>query len=176
MASEKVLEKKKSYVSKLAKLLRSSCVGVVVDYSGISATDDAGLRRCLRESNSEYFVVKNTLLSRSAKQSGLDDLVQYLKGSTAIALSKDDYSSAARILVDFSKKNDYFKVKAGFIEGKVVDKKEIDALAKLPNKEVLVANLLRALNSPVSGLANVLSGTIRSLTIVLNAVSEKKAA
>jgi len=176
MASEKILEKKKAFVAELAEKLKGSCVGVVVAFKGINAVDDTELRAKIRKSNSEYFVVKNTLLSRAVKLAGLGDLAESLKGSTAIAISKDDYSSAAKVLSEFSEKNDFFKLKAGFVEGKVVSQSEVEALAKLPSKEILVAMVLRALNSPISGLATVLQGTIRSLAIVLNAIKDKQAA
>jgi len=176
MANAKALEKKKAFVADLAEKLKNSCVGVFVDYKGINAVDDTALRSNLRKSSSDYFVVKNTLLSRATDLAGLDGLDDVFKGATAVAISKDDYSSAAKILKKFSKDNDYFTIKAGFIEGKAVSTAEIEKLAELPSKEVLITNLLRAVNSPVSGLANVLSGVIRSFAIVLNAVGKKKSA
>ena len=174
MASTKVLEQKKAFVSDLAEKLKKSCVGVVVDYKGISASEDSNLRRKLREAKSDYFVVKNTLLGRAVKLADLGDLESSLKGSTAVAISEDDYSSAARILNDFSEKNDYFNIKAGFVEGEVISVEKVKELAKIPSKEVLLTNLLRTLNSPMAGFATVLSGTIRSLAIVINAIAKKQ--
>ena len=142
----------------------------------ISATEDSSLRRQLREANSNYFVVKNTLLCRAVEMAKLDGLREVLKGSTAVAISEDDYSSAARILNDFSEKNDYFNIKAGFVEGEVINVEKIKELAKIPSKEVLLANLLRALNSPIAGFATVLNGTIRSFAIVINAIAKKQQA
>lgn len=176
MANEKSLERKKAFVADLAERLKKSCVGVFVDYKGINAADDTSLRSKLRKVNSDYFVVKNTLLSRAAKIAGLESLDSVFKGSTAVAISQDDYSSAAKILYDFSKENDYFKIKSGFIEGKVVDTAKLEALAKLPSKEVLLSNLVRSLNAPISGIAIALNGTIRSLAIALSEVAKKKAA
>ena len=176
MASTKVLEKKKAFVSELAEKLKKSCVGVVVDYKGIPASEDSALRKQLREAKSDYFVVKNTLLGRAVKLADLSGLEPFLKGSTAVAISEDDYSCAARILNDFSEKNDYFSIKAGFVEGEVINAEKIKELAKIPSKEVLLANLLRALNSPIAGFATVLSGTIRSLAIVINAIAKKQQA
>ena len=176
MASTKVLEKKKAFVSDLAEKLKKSCVGVVVDYKGIPASEDSALRKQLREVKSDYFVVKNTLLGRAVKLANLSGLESFLKGSTAVAISEDDYSSAARILNDFSEKNDYFNIKAGFVEGEVINVEKIKELAKIPSKEVLLANLLRALNSPIAGFATVLNGTIRSFAIVINAIAKKQQA
>ena len=176
MANEKTLERKKAFVEDLARKLKGSCVGVFVDYKGINAVDDASLRSELRKSNSDYFVVKNTLLSRATKIAGLENLDSVFKGSTAVAISKDDYSSAAKILYEFSKNNDYFKLKAGFVEGKVVDTDEIKSLAKLPSKEVILSNLVRSLNAPISGMAIALNGTVRSLAIAISEVAKNKAA
>ncbi len=176
MPSEKILEKKKAIVSELEEKLKSSCAGVVVSYKGINVADDTVLRKQLREAGIDYFVVKNTLLSRAVKEVGLEEIDGVLEGTTAIALSKEDHVAAARILCEFAKKHDFFKIKSGFVEGKVIDDAEIDRLAKLPSKEVLIAQVLRGLNAPISGFVNVLSGTIRSLAIVLNAIAEKKGA
>ena len=110
MASTKVLEQKKAIVSELAEKLKKSCVGVIVDYKGIPADEDSSLRKQLREAKSDYFVVKNTLFRRAVKLAELEGLETFLEGSTAVALSKDDYSSAARILNDSSEKNDFFNV------------------------------------------------------------------
>ena len=175
MASTKKKKKKKAFVSDLAEK-QKSCVGVVVDYKGIPASEDSVLRKQLREAKSDYFVVKNTLLGRAVKLANLSGLESFLKGSTAVAISEDDYSSAARILNDFSEKNDYFNIKAGFVEGEVINVEKIKELAKIPSKEVLLANLLRALNSPIAGFATVLNGTIRSFAIVINAIAKKQQA
>lgn len=176
MPSNKVLEQKKALVSDLAEKLKNSCAGVFVNYKGINVADDTKLRKELREAGIEYAVIKNTMLLRASEQAGLDGLDSILKGTTAVAISKDDYASAARILSDFSKDNKSFKAKAGFIDGRVISQAEVDELAKLPNKEVLIAQVLGTMNAPIAGLATVLNGTIRSLAIVLSAIAEKQSA
>ena len=176
MPSEKILEQKKALVASLTDKLKNSCAGVIVNYKGINVSDDTKLRKELREAGVEYFVVKNTLLQRATKEAGLDGLEPVLEGTTAIAISKDDHVAAARILCKFAEGNDFFKAKAGFIEGKVISEAEVNNLAKLPTKEVLVAKALGGLNAPISGFVTVLNGTIRGLVVALNAIAEKQSA
>ena len=120
--------------------------------------------------------MKNTLLQRAAKEAGLDGLEPVLEGTTAIAISKEDHVAAARILCKFADENDFFKAKAGFIEGKVISEAEVNNLAKLPTKEVLVAKALGGLNAHISGFVTVLNGTIKGLVVALNAIAEKQSA
>ena len=176
MPSEKILEQKKAIVADLAEKLKSSCAGVVVDYKGINVSDDTKLRRELREAGVDYFVVKNTLLSRAAKEADIDGLDSVLEGTTAIAISNDDYIAAAKILCDFADKNKTFNVKSGFIDGNVVSVDQINELAKLPSKEVLVAKAIGGLNAPISGFVTVLNGTIKGLVVALNAIAQKQSA
>lgn len=176
MPSEKILEQKKALVASLSDKLKNSCAGVIVNYKGINVSDDTKLRKELRESGVEYFVVKNTLLQRAAKEAGLDGLEPVLEGTTAIAISKEDHVAAARILCKFADENDFFKAKAGFIEGKVISEAKVNNLAKLPTKEVLVAKALGGLNAPISGFVTVLNGTIKGLVVALNAIAEKQSA
>ncbi len=176
MPSQKILEQKKQVVADLTEKIKSSCAGVLVEYKGINVSDDTKLRKELREANVSYKVVKNTLLSRAASEAGLEGLEPVLEGTTALAVSEDDYVAAARILCGFAEKNDFFKVKSGFIDGKVVKVSEIEALSKLPSKEVLVAKALGGLNAPITGFVTVLNGTLKGLVVALNAIAEKKGA
>lgn len=176
MASEKILEKKKQQVEELATALKNANVGVLVSYKGISVEQDTKLRKDLREAGCTYSVVKNTILSRAFAGAGIDGMEDKLKGTTAIAYAADDYVSAAKILTEAAKKMDFFEVKAGFVDGGLVDTAQISNLATLPSKEVLVAQVLGGFNAPIQGFANVLSGTIRGLAIVLNAIAEKQSA
>ena len=120
--------------------------------------------------------MKNTILGRALEAAGIEGLEAHLEGSTAIAYSTDDYTSAAKALFEYADKHKEFKVKAGFIDGKAIDAAGVKNLADLPPKEVLIAQVLGGLNAPISGLATVLNGTIRSLAIVLNAIAEKQSA
>ena len=174
LPSAKILEQKKAMVNKLTEKLKSSCAGVVVSYKGINVADDTQLRKDLRESGVEYMVAKNTLLRFAAKDAGLEELNSVFEGSTAIALSENDYVAASKILCKFAKDHEFFKIKSGFIDDSVIDEKEIKNLAKLPSREVLVAQVLGGLNAPIAGFANVLQGTIRGLVVALNAIAQKQ--
>ena len=176
MPSEKILEQKKQQVAELSEKLKTAVTGVIVDYKGITVADDTKLRKSLRESGDEYKVVKNTLLGRALKEAGIDGLDSVLEGTTAIAISKDDYTGSAKALCDFADKSKTFEIKAGFVDGKVIDAAGVKNLAKLPSKEVLVAQALSGLNAPITGFVTVLNGTMKGLVVALNAIAEKQAA
>ena len=148
MPNASVLEKKQQQVAELAEKISGAVTGVVVDYKGITVADDTALRKELRENGVEYFVVKNTILSRA------------LEGTTALALSKEDYTAAARILCKFAEGHDNFKVKSGFLDGEVVDIATIESLAKLPTKEVLLATVCSAFQAPIAAFARVLQAIV----------------
>ncbi len=176
LPSAKALEQKKAIVADIAEKLKSSCAGVVVSYQGINVEDDTKLRKELRESDINYMVVKNTLLKRAAQAADIQGLDPVLEGSTAIAISENDYVAASRILCKFASDHDFFKIKSGFIDGNVIDSKEVSNLAKLPSREVLVAQALGGLNAPISGFATVLNATLKGLVVALNAIAEKQSA
>lgn len=177
MPSEKILKQKQQVVSDITEKFKSAVAGVVVDYKGISVEEDTKLRKELRESGVDYFVAKNTLLRFAAKDAGLEDLAPALEGTTAIAVSSNDHVAAAKILTKFADDHkEFFDVKAGFIDGEVVDTDSVSRLGKLPSREVLIAQTLAGFNAPISGFANVLNANLRGLAIVLNAIAEKQAA
>lgn len=173
MASEKILERKKQQVTELSEELKSSNIGVLVEYIGITVEEDTKLRKELREAGCNYRVIKNRILLRALQEAGIDGLEEHLNGTTAIATA-EDYTAAPKILSKYAKDIESFNVKAGFIDGNVVDTNDIKALAKLPAKEVLVAQALGGLNAPIQGFANVLSGTVRGLVVALNAIAQKQ--
>lgn len=160
MPSQSVLEAKQAIVAELAERLKNSVMGVVVNYKGINVEDDTKLRKELRENNVKYTVVKNTLLKRANEQVGLSDMDNVLEGTTALATSDDDYAAAARILANFAKKHDFFEIKAGFMDGEVVELSVIDQLAKLPTRDVLLANVLGAFQAPISAFARVMQAVV----------------
>ena len=149
---------------------------MLVDYKGINVADDTKLRKELREAGVEYAVVKNSLLRRASEQVGFESLKDVLVGTTALAISNDDAVAPAKILAKYADASKgKFTVKAGFVEGNVLDANAVNALAKLPSREELVAQTLRGLNAPISGFVNVLNGNIRGLVIALNQIAEKSA-
>lgn len=156
MPSEKVLEAKKAQVVELVDVLKNATTGVLVDYRGLTVEEDTKLRNDLRAAGVKYFVVKNTLLRLAANQTGLEDLDSILHGPTALAVSEDAVAPA-KVLADFAKENDTLEIKSGFMDGKVLSLDEINTLAKTPSKETLIAKMMGSLNSPISGLARLLS-------------------
>ena len=160
MPSVKILEAKKAEVAAIAERLQNACAGIIVDYKGINVADDTALRKELREAGVEYTVVKNTLLKLAIANTELNGLDAVLEGTTAIALSNEDYTAAARILSKFAEGHDNFKVKSGFLDGKVVDVATIDSLAKLPSKEVLLATVLGAFQAPIAAFARAVQAIV----------------
>ena len=160
MPNALVLEQKQQQVAALSEKLSAAITGVVVDYKGITVADDTTLRKELREAGVEYFVVKNTLLGRAIEGTNLEEMKSVLEGTTAIALSNEDYTAAARILCKFAESHDNFKVKAGFLDGKVVDVATIDSLAKLPSKEILLATVLGAFQAPIAAFARAVQAIV----------------
>ena len=137
MPSEKILEQKKQQVAELSAALKESCTGVIVNYKGINVADDTKLRKQLREAGSTYKVVKNTMLKRALVDAGITGLDDVLEGTTAIAYNKDDYVVSAKILSEYAEKSKTFELKAGFVDGNVLDAAGVKELANLPPKEVL---------------------------------------
>lgn len=164
MPTSKVLAEKQAVVDALAERLKGAQSGVLCEYKGITVEDDTALRRELRKAGVEYSVVKNTLLRRAADNTGLNEMDPFLNGTTALATSDSDLTAPARILSDFVKKSkSSFAIKAGILEGKVIDVATVEKLAALPSKETLLSMLLSALN-----------GNIRGLAVALNAIVEKQ--
>lgn len=176
MPSEKNLKIKQQLVEELAERLKNSIAGVIVSYKGITVVDDTKLRKELREAGIKYTVVKNTLLKRAAEAAGMEGFDDVLTGTTAIATSSDDYIAAAKILCGYASKNKKFEIKLGYVDDGILQAAEVEALAKLPSKEELVAKALYGLNAPITGLVTVLNGNIRGLACVLNAIAEQKSA
>ena len=160
MPSAIVLEQKKQVVAELTERLNNSVAGVIVDYKGINVADDTALRQELREAGVEYTVVKNTLLKLAIAGTELSGLDSVLEGTTAIATSADDYVAAARILNKFADTHKNFEIKNGFIDKEVIDVAKISGLAKLPSREVLLANVLGAFQAPISAFARAIQAIV----------------
>ncbi|MEE1061253.1 MAG: 50S ribosomal protein L10 [Ruminococcus sp.] len=160
MPSQSVLEQKKAIVAELSERLKNSITGVVVSYEGINTEDDTKLRKELRENNVQYTVVKNTLLSRACDEVGLEGLKDVLEGTTALATSDSEYAAAARILCNYAKTHDNFKVKSGYLDGAVIDMDTITSLSKLPTRDVLLANVLGAFQAPIAAFARAMQAVV----------------
>jgi large subunit ribosomal protein L10 len=160
LPNAKVLEQKQQLVAELSEKIAGSVAGIVVDYKGTTVADDTALRKELREAGIEYFVVKNTLLSRAIEGTDLADMKSVLEGTTAIALSKEDHTAAARILNKFAEAHENFTIKSGFLDGKLIDNDTIVALAKLPSRDVLLATVLGAFQAPIAAFARAVQAIV----------------
>ena len=161
--SEAIIAKKAQQVSEVAEQFKKATSVVVVDYLGITVEQATNLRTELRNAGVQFAVVKNSILSRAAKEAGLEGMDDIFKGPSAVAFSNDDVVAPAKILADFAKKVEALEIKAGVIEGKVSSKEEIEALAKLPNREGLLSMLLSVLQAPV-----------RNTALAIKAVADQK--
>ena len=191
MPNAKILSEKQAIVADLTEKFQNAAAGVIVDYRGITVAEDTELRAQMRANGVEfrkaveggtfveYFVVKNTLARFAAKNAGLDALCDVLEGTTSIAVCEGDPVAAAKVVAEFSKKlaaQEKFIIKSGFVDGKVISPAEVQALAELPSREVLVATVLGTLIAPIRGLATVLDANISGLARVMQAIADQKGA
>ena len=160
MPSNKILEEKKQVVETLAAKMQSAAAGVLVKYEGITVSEDTALRAALRKAGVEYTVMKNTLTGRACDIAGYGDMKQHLSGMTAIAISQDDPIVAAKIMKEYADKIECFEIKAGFVDGGVLDTAGVEALAATPSKEVLIAKMMGSLMSSLYSFAYVLQAKI----------------
>ena len=156
MPSAKILAQKEAATAELTEKVRSSVAGVLVNYTGITVDQDTALRAELRKAGVDYHVYKNTMTDRACKAAGYD-MSQYLNGMNALAVSNSDPVAAAKILKDYADKIESFSLVAGYIDGGVIDAKQVEELAKTPSKEVLIGRLLGSIQAPIYSLARVLT-------------------
>lgn len=153
MASEKILNQKKEEVSKLAAEMKEAKLILLTDYRGITVEGDTELRRNLRNANANARVIKNNITRRALQEAGIEGLEDKLVGPTAVILSNEDYLEPSKVIYNFTKSNDFYKIKGGVIDGKVMTAEEIITLAKLPSRETLLSMLAGALLSNISKVA-----------------------
>lgn len=162
MPSAKILEAKKAQVKELADKISQAKMVFFVDYKGITVDEDKDIRKAYREAGNECMVVKNSLLKLACKEANVEGLDSVLEGPTAVVIGKEEYTTGPKIAYDFAKTHDFYKFKAGIMDGKMVDANEVSKLAKLPSKEVLLTQL-----------ASALIGNIRNLAVVIDQVAKK---
>ena len=163
MPNAKVLAKKQSDVEALKEKFEKSKLIILTDYRGINVQDITKIRADLRKADCEYQVAKNTTLKFAAKEANLEGLAELFEGPTAITFSYEDYVEPAKVLYNYAKDSDFYKMKGGVMDGKIISVDEILKLAKLPSREMLLTQLATAL------LAN-----IRNVAVVLDQVREQK--
>jgi len=170
------IEEKAPIVQAIKEKIEASQSLVLADYRGLDVAEVTELRVKLREAGVEFKVVKNTLTRLAANEAGIEGLDQYLEGPTAVAFGIDDAVAPAKILSEFAKTHKDLEIKAGVIEGKVIDVEGVKALADLPSREELLARVLGGMQAPMYGFAGSLQGVLRKFVYALNAVREQKEA
>ncbi|MEK9194936.1 MAG: 50S ribosomal protein L10 [Patescibacteria group bacterium] len=165
---------KADVVEGLKERLKRQRVLIFSDFRGISVAKLKQLRRALKKGGAEYKVAKKTLIGRALKETNLPGEIKKLEGEIGIAFGYGDQVEPAKVLLKFSKENETFKVLGGILNAAILGAKDIIALAKLPSREVLLAQVVGALAGPIRGLATVLQGNMRNLVVVLNQVKDKK--
>lgn len=151
--SEAIIAKKAEQVELITEKMKAAASIVVVDSRGLTVEQDTNLRRSLRESDVEFKVIKNSILTRAAEKAGLEDLKELFVGPSAVAFSNEDVIAPAKVISDFAKDAEALEIKGGSVDGKFTSVEEINALAKLPNKEGMLSMLLSVLQAPVRNVA-----------------------
>lgn len=148
----------------------------IVKYSGLSSPAITSLRQALKHSGAELFVVKNSVARRALKSSGLENIIKAIEGPCGLVFAKDEPVSASKALYNFTKDHEQLKLECGVFKDKILEKKDIEVMAKLPAIEVLRAQVVMALKSPITGLVFVLKGNLRKLVYCLEQIKQKKTA
>jgi large subunit ribosomal protein L10 len=170
------LDKKKEIVEELHGKFSKSKIVVLTDYKGLNVAAITVLRKKLRDAGIEYMVVKNSLLARASENTDVEVLREHFKGPSAVAISYDDPVIPAKMLTEFARENDKLEVKVGMISGKLLNLSDLKTLSSLPSREVLLSQLLSAMNGVPTALVRVLNGVPQKLLYVLQAIKDQKSA
>jgi len=161
-------------VEELARKLGNAKGVVLADFTGLNVENITQLRRNCRASETEFVVVKNTLARLAVKEAGLDGLEAYLQGPTGWAITRADSVTPAKVLSDFAKEHKLPKIKGGYIDGNALSPDQVERIAELPTKPVLIAQILGLIQSPVQGLAGGLHAVMTGLAIAVEEIRKQK--
>lgn len=150
------VELKQPIIQEISENVKDAASVVIVDYRGLTVTQDTQLRRNLREADVVYKVYKNTMMNFAFKDTACEPLTDVLEGPSAIAISKDDATAPARILANFAKTAPALEIKAGIVEGDFYDAEGMKAIAAVPSREELLSRLLGSMQSPITNFARVI--------------------
>ena len=151
MANKKIINQKEEEVNNLADKMKDAKLILLAEYRGINVEDATKLRASLRKCNSEYKICKNNITRRALAKCGYEDIE--IEGPLAIIIGKEDYLEPAKAIYEYTKEHDFYKIKCGIVDGKVMTAEEIITLAKLPSRETLIAMLAGGLLSTISRVA-----------------------
>jgi large subunit ribosomal protein L10 len=166
-------DQKAAVIEEVAGQLREAQAVYAVDYRGTSVPQAAELRTRLRDADTRFRVVKNTLTERAADAAGADVLKQYLDGPTALVFVGGDAAVAAKALADFRRASGLLQFKGGWMGGEVLSAEQIDAIARLPSRDMLYGRLVGMVASPLTGLASAMDGLIGGLARQLQQIAER---
>ncbi|OIO38362.1 MAG: 50S ribosomal protein L10 [Candidatus Omnitrophica bacterium CG1_02_49_16] len=161
-------------IAQIKKELEGSPAFFITKYAGISSGSLDKLRTKLRGADSRYFVIKNSLGRKALASKKFSPLADEMTGACGIAFSDGDPAVSSKILMEFSKTNEGFKVHSGFVDEAVIGVDQVKVLASLPPKEVLIARVVGGVQAPISRFVRVLSGAVRRVVTVLDAIAKKK--
>lgn len=153
MANKEIIKKKEEEVNALVEKMKDAKLVLFTDYRGINVDDVTKLRAKLRTSNTEYKIVKNNISRRALAKCEIEGLDAAVEGPTAVIIGHEDYLEPAKAIYEYTKDHDFYKIKGGIIEGKVMTAEEIITLAKLPSRETLLGMLAGGLLGTISKLA-----------------------
>lgn len=171
----KTREQKQRDLEALAQQLQAATAGMLVGFKKLTVAKDQELRRQLREAGARYSVVKNTLARKAAEGTPFEAAAEHFKGVTALALAEGDPVQLSKAISKFVKDNpEVFTFKAGVVQGRVVALKDVEALATLPPKEVMISKIMFLINAQAQRLATVISAVPRNLAVVVRQVGERK--
>jgi large subunit ribosomal protein L10 len=163
-------EKKAQVIDSLQEMFSKCSAGVLTDYRGLPTAEVNDLRRRLRASGIEYKVVKNTLAQFAAKRAGMSELAGAFQGPIAIVFGYDDITKPAKVLADYIRTSkSTMSIKGGFLGDRLLTSRDVETLATLPTREVLISQVMAGIQSPIVALVNVLAGPIRGMMGVLQA-------
>jgi large subunit ribosomal protein L10 len=162
-------ERKERVVEELTEKLSRSQALIMTDYRGLSTADMMDLRNRLRDQETGFHVVKNSLVKLAMEQAGLPWEPSLFDGPTAIGFCYEDIPGPAKVLVDFSTESKILSVRGGMLGDSLLDASRISDLASLPSGEVLIAQVVSRISGPLVGLVNVLNGPLQNLAYVLQA-------
>jgi len=173
----KTKAQKQKNLDALAEQFKQANAAMLVSFKNMTVTKDQELRRQLREAGVSYSVVKNTLARKAAAGTPLEPMADQFKGVTAVALSGNDPVGLSKAITKFTKANpDIFSFKVGLVEGKVVELKQVEAIASLPSREELLSKVVFLINAQAQRLATVINAVPRNLAVVVGQVSAQKEA
>ena len=153
MANQAIIKQKEDEVNALVEKMKDAKLILFADYRGINVEDVTNLRATLRKTNSEYKIVKNNISKRALAKCEIEGLDAAVEGPTAVIIGHDDYLEPAKAIYEYTKEHDFYKIKGGVIDGKVMTAEEIVTLAKLPSRETLIGMLAGGLLGTISKLA-----------------------